>query len=520
MSRALRGWGILTSPLVYRSLRFQLIAIVVVTVATVLVTLQWLDTGLSERALERDLHERALLTLVTLDSLWERSESAVFGDTLEAIVDEDREITAIDIFRLRDGLPQMALTTRKDEGSRPIFNGDQLRQLLANTSVTSFIGDHGPPGLMRVAVPLSSKGVVTGVAQADLSLAEAARLKGRLRLIHGVFLALSVTAISLALALFLERRVARPVTELVAGMRQAEEGSLDVRLPADRGGEFGFLARNFNRMVAHIEDLTAGLESRVRQATSDLAERNRELRNANEELWHAQLEIGRSERLATLGQMAATIAHELGTPLNSVLGYTQLLQRETIPPEQAAKLSVIESQVQRMIETIRSVLDRTRDRDLRREPVSLGPLVEDALALVSTRLSARDLTARSEVGGDLPSIPGDAIALRQVVLNLLTNAIDATEGPGRIDVSARMVVPNGRPGHYLELAVQDSGHGMTAEQQRRVFEPFYTTKAPGRGTGLGLAIVEHIVRAHGGRVVVDSSPGEGTTMRVWLPVEA
>ena len=492
MSRAGRGWGTLKSPLVYRSLRFQLIAIVVVTVATVLVTLQWLDTSLSERALERDLHERALLTLVTLDSLWERSESAVFAETLHAIVDEDREITAIDIFHLRQGRPEVALTTRGAEEPGPVLDEAQLRRLLANTNVTTFIGPAGSPDLMRVAVPLSNRGTVTGVAQADLSLAEAARLKGRLRLIHGVFLVLSVTAISLALALFLERRVTRPVGELVGGMRQAEAGSLDVRVPADRGGEFGFLARTFNRMVAHIEDLTAGLESRVRQATSELAERNRELREANEKLWHAQLEIGRSERLATLGQMAATIAHELGTPLNSVLGYTQLLQREPLPAEQASKLAVIESQVQRMIETIRSVLDRTRDRDLERAPVRIGPLVDDALALVSTRLMGRGLVAQSEIPADLPPIPGDAVALRQVILNLLTNAIDATSQPGQIVVGAHVLATNGHQGQHLELSVRDSGHGMTPDEQRRVFEPFYTTKAPGRGT----------------------------TMRVWLPVES
>jgi two-component system, NtrC family, sensor kinase len=306
---------------------------------------------------------------------------------------------------------------------------------------------------------------------------------------------------------------------LVAGMRHAEGGALDVRVPDDQGGEFAFLARNFNRMLAHIQDLTAGLESRVRQATLDLAERNRELREANEQLWHAQLEIGRSERLATLGQMAATIAHELGTPLNSVLGYTQLLQREALAPEQAEKLGVIESQVQRMIDTIRSVLDRTRDRDVAHAPVAIGPLVEDALALVSTRLAGRGLVARSELPPDLPVVPGDAVALRQVILNLLTNAIDATDHAGQIVVTAQTLARNGRSGQYLELAVRDSGHGMTADEQRRVFEPFYTTKARGRGTGLGLAIVEHIVRAHGGRVVVDSTPGEGTTMRVWLPLE-
>src|SRR3989441_6911412 len=147
--------------------------------------------------------------------------------------------------------------------------------------------------------------------------------------------------------------------------------------------------------------------SRVRQATGELADANRELKEANAKLWSAQLEVGRSERLAALGQMAATIAHELGTPLNSVLGYTQLLLREDLPAEQASKLAVIESQVQRMIETIRSVLGRTRDREIGRGPVALAPLVAEALALVATRLAGREIALRRELAPDLPPVPGD-----------------------------------------------------------------------------------------------------------------
>src|SRR2546428_4575806 len=124
-------------------------------------------------------------------------------------------------------------------------------------------------------------------------------------------------------------------------------------------------------MLSRIEELTAGLESRVRQATRDLADKNRELQRANERLWQAQLEIGRSGRLAALGQMAATIAHELGTPLNSVLGYTQLLRRESWPAEHGEKLAIIESQAPRVIEPIRSVPDPTRERELQPPPAAL-----------------------------------------------------------------------------------------------------------------------------------------------------
>jgi two-component system NtrC family sensor kinase len=330
----------------------------------------------------------------------------------------------------------------------------------------------------------------------------------------------SILLISIVLSFFLERQVAHPMAALVDGMRRAEAGERGVRVEPRAGGEFGFVTGSFNRMLSRIEDLTAGLEERVRVATQDLASKNRELSVANEKLSQAQLDVGRSERLATLGQMAGTIAHELGTPLNSVLGYVQLLRREEHQPERAQKLAVIESQVQRMVDTIRSVLDRTRDLPVKRAPVPIGPLVSEALALVSLQLAAHGITPTLDIAPALPPVPGDAIGLRQVLLNLLTNAIDATDPRGRISVSACGAGPNGDGSRYVEIAVHDNGHGMSPDEVRRVFEPFYTTKAPGRGTGLGLVIVDHIVRAHGGHLIVDSTPGRGTVMRVHLPLEA
>src|SRR5438874_11233642 len=147
----------------------------------------------------------------------------------------------------------------------------------------------------------------------------------RLRMIGGIFRVVSIVLISFLLAVFLERRVGHPVAALVGGMRRAEAGELGARVSVPGGGEFAFLAGSFNRMLARLEDLTAGLESRVRQATRELADANRELKEANEKLWSAQLEVGRSERLAALGQLAATIATEQGPPRNYALVLNQLL---------------------------------------------------------------------------------------------------------------------------------------------------------------------------------------------------
>src|SRR5262245_28309437 len=505
---------------VFRSLRFQLIAIVLATVATVLVAGQLLDTRLSERALERDLAERGLLYLRTVDSLWGRTGVEGFRRELKAIVEGDREVTAIDVLRWRGGRLTPAITTRPlAEAEQATLSPAAQEAMLRDGVVRVALTGRDGGTTWRMAMPVTRAGLYVGATQVEFSLVEVARLEHSLRLTGIALLAGSVIIISLLLGFFLERRVARPVADLVDGMRRAERGELGARVNVGGGSEFAFLAGSFNRMLARIEDLTSGLELRVRQATAELAEKYRELEEANEKLWRAQLEVGRSERLAALGQMAATIAHELGTPLNSVLGYTQLLRRDELGPTQLSKLEVIGSQVQRLTEARRSILDRARDRAVQRVPVAIAPLVAEAVGLISTRLADRDVVMRSEVPADLPTVPGDEVALRQMLINLLANAVDAIDPPGTITVAARVLSANGR-GRQLEVTVVDSGHGMATDQVRRVFEPFYTTKAPGRGTGLGLAIVDHIVRAHGGQVVVDSEPGRGTTMHVRLPLES
>ena len=499
-----------------RTLRVQLIAIVVLTVAVVLTLSQWVNTRQSEHALEQDMRERGLLVGRAVASRQGRTNK----EELRTVIEGDREIVAINTYRLADGVLVPDVRVSEVDGAGGCTLTAQDVDALAHGDLTRTF--QAPDGTDRrcITVPQREDGRIVGAAQVDLKAAAVVRLKRRLQTIYGIVLLASIILISVVLSFFLERQVAHPVAALVEGMRRAERGDRGVRVQQSAGGEFGFVTGTFNRMLSRIEDLTAGLEERVRIATQDLAEKNRELSIANEKLWQAQLEVGRSERLATLGQMAGTLAHELGTPLNSVLGYVQLLRREERASEPAEKLAVIESQVQRMIETIRSVLDRTRDVPVQRTPVPVGPLVSETLALLSSQLAARNIVPSVELAPGLPAVPGDAIGLRQVLLNLLTNALDATVAPGRIGISACVAAGNGDRTRYLEIAVRDTGHGMSADEVRRVFEPFYTTKAPGRGTGLGLVIVDHIVRAHGGHLIVDTTPGQGTVMRVHLPLEA
>jgi signal transduction histidine kinase len=503
----------------HRSLHFQLMAIVVCTVSVVLAITLGVESQLTERAIAQDLRERAELVLNAVDSLWTTSTPTELREKLLAMVRGDREIKAIDIFRLHDSGAEFDVTTRApDAVGAATLSNTQVAQLAKRSALSRPLPDADGVSGWRISVPLTRAGAVLGAAQVDVQSADASRLMRRLRWIDIAVLLTSIVLISALLTAFLERRVGRPVDALVAGMRQVSQGDLAARVRPRSEGEFRFLTERFNAMVARLEVLTGDLGEQVRQATEDLAQKNLQLHAINDKLWRAQLDIGRGERLAALGHMAGTLAHALGTPLNSVLGYVQLLRRETLAPDQKDKLAIVESQIQRMIDDIRGVLDRTRDVPVRRTPVDIAALVADAVTLLSSRLSARDIDLHTDLPVGLPNVPVDALSLRQALLNLLTNAIDATPPNGTIGVAARVLPAEPGQRAQLELAVSDSGHGMSPAEIRNAFEPFYTTKEPGRGTGLGLVIVEHIVRAHGGQVSAESAPGEGTTIRVRLPV--
>jgi signal transduction histidine kinase len=506
---------------VYRSLRFQLTVGIISTVAVGIGVSQWFSTQQSERMLERDLEERVSLVVTAVESLWDRAEPEDFRREIVAVANGQRNVSAIDVFRVDGEQVTPAETTRSSDDlarRRPLTTDEVTRVLAGNTvSVPLSPGDWDAG--WSFAAPVRRGGDVKGIVQMEVHPIAFTRLKGRLRALDSVVFACSAIALIFFLAALLERGVARPVTTLVDGMQRVEQGDLSTRVTIARGGEFSFLARGFNRMIERLGELTAGLEARVRHATEALATKNRELQSANERLSQVQLELARAERLAAHGYMAAAVAHELGTPLNSVLGYTQLLLRAEATPERVQKLSIIESQIQRMTETIRGMLDQARGSAVQRVPVTIAPLVDEALTLVAPRLDGGGLSVERHVDPYLPAVSADPTGLRQVLINLLTNAIDATGGGGRIVVSAAATSEGSQPS-MLEMAVRDTGRGMTAEQIRRATEPFYTTKAPGAGTGLGLAIVDHIVRAHRGRLQIESAPGAGTTVRVRLPLEA
>ena len=360
----------------------------------------------------------------------------------------------------------------------------------------------------------------------------------------------SFVVVVLVIHVFFLRAVRRPVKEMIRVMQAAEKGQLNVRARLQSWDEIGLLAAHLNRLLRRIENFSNEMGQKVEEATGEVARRNEELRRINEELFETQKNLARSERLAVAGQLAASLAHEIGTPLNSISGHVQLLARRKSNDESTARrLLVIEKQVENIVRTVRQLLSWTRKYELRLELVDLGHVLEDSVLLSSPVLETRKIRVQMNLAKDCPKIYGDSGYLHQVFLNLINNSMDAMPRGGDLRIKLRAPVPeeaNVEPGFSpappdelapggsiregsglkpgptfpeVEVIISDTGMGMARETLAHIFDPMFTTKQIGTGAGLGLAICDQIVRQHAGTIRAESEPGLGTSFTIRLPLD-
>jgi signal transduction histidine kinase len=247
----------------------------------------------------------------------------------------------------------------------------------------------------------------------------------------------------------------------------------------------------------------------------------------------AERQLQQAQKLAALGRLASEVAHEIGTPLSIISGRTEVIQKK-LPPDHplARDATTVLRQVERISGILRQLLDYARPRRLTRDPLPVGPVFNRVVELLDPIAARRQVRLAAQVSGTLPSILADADQLQQVLLNLVTNALDATLAGGDVRLTAatdesglapvsadgRARVSRGRaPQPCVTLRVDDTGCGIQSERLEKIFEPFFSTKERGGGTGLGMAIVEDIVRAHGAAIEIESAEGRGTTVRLRWP---
>ena len=337
--------------------------------------------------------------------------------------------------------------------------------------------------LRRAAVPGSAPALVRTGARQALPL----------------LLGLDLLLVGVCAYAILWLAVARPVQRLEAELRQLER--LDLQLgPRGSGGPL------LSRVEASLRRTAAALQDERTVTHQQLDD----LRLANEQLTRAQAELVAAERLATVGRLAAGVAHEVGNPLSGILGYLSLLRGAGAAAEAREYVDRIEAEVHRINEIVRGLLELGRPPRLTLTPVEVAPLVETSLRLVSAGPDFQGLDVRVDVTPGL-LVLADAGPLSQVLINLLLNAAQAMGGRGVISVRAR------QEDARVRVDVLDSGPGIAPEVRPRLFEPFFTTKPGGKGTGLGLAVSESLVRSMGGTLEATDTPGWGSCSSVRLP---
>jgi two-component system, NtrC family, sensor kinase len=322
----------------------------------------------------------------------------------------------------------------------------------------------------------------------------------------------------LVIHVFFLQGIRKPVKEMIRVMDSAEGKSLQARARVRSHDEIGQLAERLNRMLARVESFNAELGQKVQDATAELAKRNEDLKRINEELFETQKTLARSERLAIAGQLAAGLAHEIGTPLNSISGHVQLLSRQGVGGTAGERrLEIIERQIDSIVRSVKQLLSWTRQFDLRLERVDVARLLEDSLMLSSPALQHRRIRVVKDWARDCPLVYADPGYLQQVFLNLINNSMDAMPAGGTL--TTRVSFPASEQEKALVVEVEDTGVGISKETLQRIFEPMFTTKRLGTGAGLGLAISDQIVRQHKGSIRAESEPDRGTRFTIVLPVD-
>ena len=309
--------------------------------------------------------------------------------------------------------------------------------------------------------------------------------------------------------------VRNPLRELKAGTDRIAAGNLGYQIPVRAQDEVGELAQSFNDMSNRLQVAQAEITAWARTLEERVDEKTRELKQAHQRMLHV-------EKMATIGKMAAVVAHEINNPLSGILTYAKLVKRwiekntMTSPKQEEMKgsLDLVASESKRCGELVKNLLSFSRVSPMNLAWCDLNQVIDRCVRLVQHKLEMSGIQMNLNLEQELPTAHCDPAQIEQVVLAMVINAIDAMPQGGNLWISTGVVA-----GSAIELVIRDDGIGIPEEHLVHMFEPFYTTKESG-GSGLGLAISQNIVERHGGQIDVKSVVGEGTTFKIVLPIDS
>jgi signal transduction histidine kinase/type II secretory pathway pseudopilin PulG len=481
-----------------------LVALIVIGVLT---SVAYIQIRSFQQAVDRDLVNAARLGAQSVaDDLAAREGSLDpldVRDMLHDLLDAEPLIDAIAVIEVdQTGQHRIVASTSTEESSEVVNLAGEAIQTKAPASFRT-------SNLFTFAMPVPRRG---GLAVA-VSVGTESSLQARK---YGLTLALgfalpAILIVTVLTHFTVTRVLEQPLNAILRVMDRTGHGDFHARAEISAKDEFGAIAVGLNHMLDQIEGFNKSLHDQIAEATRDLSLRNEQLRASRSQLLATRETLGRAERIAALGQVAANVAHQAGTPLNLVSGYVQMILDDPATDERTrARLRTVERQIDHVTRALRTMLDQARPPS-GFEPVSLGDVLARVRDLSEPKLARSNIRLETSVEGVLPRINADATQLEMALLNLVTNALDAMPGGGVLSITGT------GDANRIRIEVSDNGPGLPPQVLDHLFDPWVTTKPKGQGSGLGLAIVREVVRMHGGSIAARNK-FPGVVFVIELPV--
>jgi signal transduction histidine kinase len=490
------------------SVRSRLTLLIILAVALVIGVQAIIEIRLFERTVERDLLETARLTAVAVADDYELRREPIDVDSLSDMLHEFAvsapAIRTVSVINVNGDQSDVVASTSSGE------RGEALQAARRAVEERQTVIVDGPPGSTILAAPAFRDKSATAAAVVTVSLGSVAQLRTKGRTVTLWFTPIVVVLLTLVIDWFARRLIHRPIARIHEAMQRAGAGDFSARATIVRPDEIGDVAAGLNDMLARLQHLNDALQERVDDATSELRVRNQELVDSYQRVFALREALARAEQMAAVGQMAASVAHQVGTPLNLISGYVQMLQQDAaVDPRTGRRLAIVQEQIGKVAAVVRTMLDHARRPDTR-WPTSIQSLLKRVADVARPKLDSSRISLTLDASSNLPSVEADSEELELAILNLVNNSLDAMPQGGTLAVRAS------ESDDKVRVDITDSGSGIAAELLPRIFDPWVTTKPAGRGTGLGLSITRDVITRHGGTITAESEPGR-TTVTIFLP---
>ena len=503
------------------NLQQKILLLVAGSMSLILLASSYLHSGRIRSLIEKDHYDNAVDQTIALGNRIAQydyfSNLEDLEQEMQLVVSSRPDFRQIDVYENQETIPRLIATTATgtsnllsawDDSGSAITNGATSSQISRNNSeywlITTPISNGQHSGFIKALVHKSSRRELVNGLHREYNF-----------VLFGALIA-SVLLLYLLFIYFFRK----PVKDIVQTMAHARQGDLSARALVHRADELGEIAGGFNQMMDDIasrsrerEELLSQIGSLNNELVKKVHLATSELRAANGNLIRTQQRLSHAERMAAIGQVTASLAHEIGTPLNAIAGHLQLLARNHPScGDTQRRLNIINAQVATIVQTVKSLLERTHRRPIEPQPTNINWIVGELLLLVAPIFESHNIRVSQELDENLPNVLADRESLHQVFLNLVNNSLEAMPGGGEM----RFVTSYLAAMKVIEVRLIDSGTGICDEAKNHLFEPMWTSKKS--GSGLGLAIAREIVLEHGGRIDCVLEVEKGAEFRVVLPV--